>query len=600
MRLTKFSVKNFRSIVEAENITIEPVQALVGGNNCGKSNCLRALQCFLTSGSGGMGIEDFNDASEPCVIECEFSGLVDEEAKRLRPYMLGDKVVLRKEIRVVHDDKKDKDSVKGEYHGYQAEPKDEWLSIQKIEEAAEGRVNWKKIAEENGFLEDVVNDKGGVTKDSYKKWLEGFLAENDVEYDEPVLGDTHALGIPQNLLATLPQLHLLPAITDYSDEIDRRSSSTFFRRLMADLSDRIMDTDPRHQELKAALETVRALLNSSNEEGAPPRLEALGGVEDSLRDVIKRLMPSVEAVQLEVEVEEARDIFSRGVTIRIDDGVITDVLDKGHGMQRSVVFALLQMLISSSGADEGSYERPIILAIEEPELYIHPHSQRLIFRVLKEFAGVTDAANEPEGSDQVIYTTHSPSFIEVWNYHRVGVVRKPDLNSGTIVCQAQSGILGNPDDEKVFKTLTCFGLKHNEVFFADDAIIVEGPEDEIAVIAAARKLGRIVDLPDEIGVSIIVAGGKGDIKKFQKVLNAFSMQYGVLLEQDGHNDAHPENAAILAELNGNRLGRIPDKLEALLGVAQGHFKDQREARIYFDDPANINAALEGVVGDLLP
>ena len=62
-----------------------------------------------------------------------------------------------------------------------------------------------------------------MNKTSYKSGLERYLAENDVQYDEPQLGETQALGIPQNLLSALPELYLLPAITDYSDEIDRRS-----------------------------------------------------------------------------------------------------------------------------------------------------------------------------------------------------------------------------------------------------------------------------------------------------------------------------------------------------------------------------------------
>src|SRR3546814_16188549 len=61
---------------------------------------------------------------------------------------------------------------------------------------------------------------------------------------------------------------------------------------------------------------------------------------ESLRDVVKKLMPTVQSVSLGVEVEASRDIFSKGVSIKIDDGVLTDVLDKGHGMQRSLVFSL--------------------------------------------------------------------------------------------------------------------------------------------------------------------------------------------------------------------------------------------------------------------
>ena len=151
---------------------------------------------------------------------------------------------------------------------------------------------------------------------------------------------------------------------------------------MSDLSDRIISVDPRYQEIEASLGHVRALLNYVAEDGAPARLEALQGIEESLRDAVKELMPSVELIQLSVEVEAPREIFSKGVNIKIDDGVLTDVLDKGHGMQRSLIFSLLQLLIRA-GQERIANTRQIILAIEEPELYIHPHCQRLVFRVLK-------------------------------------------------------------------------------------------------------------------------------------------------------------------------------------------------------------------------
>lgn len=547
-----------------------------------------------------MDAQDFNDPSAPSVIECEFSGLSEHEAARLRPYLLGDKVILRKELRIHDDEAKGRRSVKAEYHGYQAEPHDPWLSLAKIEAEHGARPKWDDIVAAHDLPDYFRTQDGRINKASYKAGLDRYLTENDVLYDEPQLGATQALGIPQNLLSALPELYLLPAITDYSDEIDRRSSNTVFRRLMADLSDRIMSIDPRHRELDEALDRVRALLNCATEEGAPARLEALGSVETSLRDVMKKLMPSVTSISLEVQVEASKDIFARGVTIRVDDGVLTDVLDKGNGMQRSVIFSLLQMLISTARQRNEGAARPFILAIEEPELYIHPHCQRLIFRVLREFAGVVEDDSDPTGSDQVIYTTHSPAFIEVWNYQRIGLVRKPDFATGTTVAQAERGVLGDPNDRKVFKTLTCFGLKHNEVFFARDAVIVEGPEDEIAVIATARKLGRINELPDEIGMSIVVANGKGEVPKFQRVLNAFGLRYAVMLEMDGKDDNDDENARIQELLNGNRVSKIPHKLESLAGVVANHFGDQRHTRIFFSNPDNINASMEAMVAQLLP
>lgn len=598
MRLNTISVRNFRSIKATEKVRIEPLQAFVGENNCGKSNLLRAVECFLSAGAGGADASDFNDQAQAASIECEFAGLSEAERKKLRPYLLeGDRVVLRKELRVVIDQARGKATVKAEYHGYQADPKEFHYSLKKIEDKG-GKPDWQKLATEGGFLELAKTADDKVNKTSFKTGLEQYLLANEVEYDPPVLGETQALGIPQNLLSTLPEFYLLPAITDYSNEIDRRSSSTVFRRLMADLSERLLRIDPRYHEVDDALKRVRALLNVSAEPGAPARLAALGDVEVKLRDTVKGLMPSVKAVSLDIEVDEPKDIFSRGVSIRVDDGVVTDVLDKGHGLQRSLVFALLQMLIQSGRGAGGEGIRPILLAIEEPELYIHPHSQRLIFGVLKAFAGLMDEG-EAKSSDQVLYTTHSPAFIEVGSYERIAVVRKADHHTGTIVRQCDAGVLGTPDDKKGFKLLTSFGLKHNELFFARHAILVEGPEDEVGVIATARKLGRIKDLPDEIGLSIVVTDGKGDVSKFQKVLNAFGFGYGVLLELDGKPETDKQSAPIIENLAGNRIAKVPDRLEDLLKVGR-HFDDQRHAKEFFSDVNNINAEMEALVTALLP
>ena len=541
--------------------------------------------------------DDFNDPAQQATIEAEFAGLSENERKRLRTYLIGDRLILQKRLDIVHDDRSGKTRVDSEYHGYRAEPRDWWLSTTKVIEEKGSRPKWEEIATEHDILDYVRGDDGKVNKASYEAGLTRFLQErDDIEYDAPELGQTQALGIQQNLLASLPEFFLLPAITDYSDEIDRRSSSTVFRRLMGDLADRIMRADPRYSEIEATLTRLRQLFNPTLTGEEPQRLDALSDVEVTLRDTIKSLMPSVDGVQLSVEVEESKEIFSKGVTIKVDDGVLTDVLAKGHGMQRSIVFALLQMLIKS-GQQQGE-ARSIILGIEEPELYIHPHAQRLIYRVLKDFAGLTDDADEALGTDQVVYTTHSPAFVDISRYERIGVVRK-DSAAGTRIRQCDVGVLGTLDERKGFKLLTSFSLKHNELFFARDCIIVEGPEDEVSIIATCRKLGVIADLPDEIGLSIVVADGKGDIPKFQKVLNAFAFDYGVLLELDGKPETDRQTAPILDNLNGNRVAKVSNRLEDALGVGR-HFDDQRHAKKFFSEPVNINKAMEDIVRSLLP
>ena len=120
MKLVGLSVENFRSIRKLENFRVEPLQALVGENNSGKSNILRSIECFLSSGSGGVKPEDFHDRESPVKIEVRFGELDDQERHRLRPYLLDDHLILQKILSVGPDLEK----VASEYHGYRAEPKE--------------------------------------------------------------------------------------------------------------------------------------------------------------------------------------------------------------------------------------------------------------------------------------------------------------------------------------------------------------------------------------------------------------------------------------------------------------------------------------------
>ena len=83
------------------------------------------------------------------------------------------------------------------------------------------------------------------------------------------------------------------------------------------------------------------------------------------------------------------------------------------------------------------------------------------------------------------------------------------------------------------------------------------------------------------------------------MLNAFGCDYGVLLELDGKPESYGQTAPILDNLNGNRLAKVPDRLEDTLGVGQ-HFDDQRHAKQFFSEPANINEEMENIVRSLLP
>src|SRR5690606_24723289 len=109
MKLTALSIKNYRSIKEIKEFKISPFQALLGENNCGKSNILAAIETFLSAGSGGTKNEDFNDSSKAIIIKANFK-VSNENLKRTwKPYLINDELILEKHIWLEIDAKTEKE-----------------------------------------------------------------------------------------------------------------------------------------------------------------------------------------------------------------------------------------------------------------------------------------------------------------------------------------------------------------------------------------------------------------------------------------------------------------------------------------------------------
>lgn len=602
MKLIELSVKNYRSIKSVDDFKITSFQSILGENNCGKSNLLSAIETFLSAGSGGAKAEDFNDKTQQIIIKAKFKISSPTLKKIWKPYLLNDELTLEKHIWIETDAKTLKETVKNEFHGYQAEPTDWFLSEAKIKAAKGDRPKWKEIVEQNG-LPDYFIENGSCTSAIFKKALSKYLSENEVNYDAPDLSATQALGLSSNVVASLPKFYLLKAITDYSDEIDKRSSNTTFRKLMADLSDRILKQDPSYQKIEKALATIEELLNEKKTTNpqAEDRLASIGVIEVKIKELLSRLMPSVEKVTLKVLTEDVKTIFSKGVELSIDDGIETDVLLKGHGLQRCIVFSLIQTLILNErneliNTDPLQVEdSPILLAIEEPELYIHPQLGKLFYDVLQEFGS----------KQQVIYSTHSPRFIDVYESQNIALVTKTKTD-GTKVMNCDITAFVGLTDRKIFQGLTQLNTDVNELFFAKNVIVGEGPEDKIAITETCKKLNKIKVRTEEIDITVVVANGKGNIPFFVRVLNAFKINYVVLhdtdlkpgITVDAENSAKTANKKISDLTKAGKLVLFPIKLETTVGVLQ-HFTDQCDSLTFFSNHANINADLETIINDVL-
>ena len=207
-------------------------------------------------------------------------------------------------------------------------------------------------------------------------------------------------------------------------------------------------------------------------------------------------------------------------------GFEVDVENEGAGVQSAVAIAIAR-------AYAEIVQKPLILAIEEPELYLHPHGCRHFYKILKELS---------QRGVQIIYTTHERSFVNVADLESILLVKKE--NGGTRVYTCRNSITGID----AIKIASKFDEELNEVFFADEVILVEGPEDKIACKLAFERLG--VEL-DKHNISVIDCGGNTGIRPMVEILQSFNIDTYVLIDEDPGNPKTQQLINNLKNLLGN-------------------------------------------------
>jgi hypothetical protein len=199
----------------------------------------------------------------------------------------------------------------------------------------------------------------------------------------------------------------------------------------------------------------------------------------------------------------------------------------------------------------------VVLLIEEPELYLRPQAQRYLYRLLREFA---------RDGNQVIYSTHSPAFLNVSRLDElVFVERLP--STGTRALQPHPV---SPDED--FRVLTEFDAARSELFLARAALLVEGQTEKLVLPFVFSALGYDADRE---AVSIVECGGKPNIPFFSRICSAIRIPFVVVHDSDRRpsGELTPAdralNALIAETADGERVIPLDPDFEAVARVT-GH------------------------------
>jgi putative ATP-dependent endonuclease of the OLD family len=120
-------------------------------------------------------------------------------------------------------------------------------------------------------------------------------------------------------------------------------------------------------------------------------------LEADVETYLKKILPSVNSVKIAPQSRPPYGYRTRfhSPQFIVDDGTATDLDAKGDGVKSLVAISLVRATKASRSLGD------LVVAIEEPELHLHPEAIRELTTVLR------DMAKE----HQVIITTHSPLLV---------------------------------------------------------------------------------------------------------------------------------------------------------------------------------------------
>ena len=528
MHLSRLHIENYRSVRKLDLKFKKGKNILVGKNNSGKSNIIKAIDLILGESSptwnksDNIMDNDFyqGDTNGEIFIWCELSKDAGEQINL--PSVKG--AMFRLKSKNTNEEKKIIDPLSNKANLFEFCSEEGQVKIDN--EYYKNWIGTKSYC--NRSFEDELNEMDVFAFAFRANKMEKTI-NKDLIFLYKKLEDTDwFFAINANLRNELLQSAIIPSFRDPKDQL-RIANYTWYGKL-----------------LKACIKEDNQDLN-----------DAFKKVKDASNNLFKEIQDAVccEKTQIafpntkitfQFNPDTKQDIYKTAL-IYVDDGFNSKLDEKGSGIQSAIVIGLFGYYVRNIAHLNSS-----LLAIEEPEIYLHPHGKRVISDKLNAFL---------EGrKNQVIMTTHSPEFI-----------CSPHEDINIIMVKKEKETIAKNFDFKDTKTKQVLIKKQNaEMFFADAVILVEGA-DKYILESLAEEVGEFTKIKtdgaeknigknwlDEYNISIINCGGKSEFWKYIKILKDLEIPWLLISDFDFIRDGLNEFFTKLGYEPG-----LSDKLNSL-------------------------------------
>ncbi|BBO19060.1 ATP-dependent endonuclease [Candidatus Brocadia pituitae] len=524
------------------------------------------------------------------ILRVTYTQLKDAEISEFQTYLRENKLIVTKKISMV-------DGRFGQKYYAAAMQIPEFAEIRAITAKRDKTAKFKELIDSGKFSGLSGNVKSA---DEVEEIMTSYEAEHS-ELKQPIEKEEQFFG-PKNIgggkLDKYTKFVLVPAVREVEDEISDKKGTSLYQLLDIIVYRRVNARDDIRAFKEKFESELRSLYNSEN-------LKELPKLGESISETLSKFSPGAKLNLNWEDIKPPELSLPKAIPTLIDDDFEGDISRKGHGLQRALIITLLQQLAltttiknaSETHQPESSTEENItiiepdlILAIEEPELYLHPLRCRYLSKLLSELS----IKETNTGRNQILYATHSPFFVDLYKFDQIRFIRKqksPECECANSIAtqysleQAAKALSQITTlDEKLFTkesfrahALPLMDTIANEGFFADAVVVVEGFGD-MGVLWAMQDIMK----KDwhSLGIAIIPARGKNNIDRPVVIFRGFQIPTYFIFDADRRYKGKKEEKETVER--NKRYLKLADAKEEDFPTTQVHetwacFEDEMES-----------------------
>lgn len=527
--ISRVVIKNYRNFKDLD-VDLQHNSVIVGENNIGKTNFIRALQLILdptlSDEDRMLSESDFNDSlknpmdnNQEILIQIYISNYRSNVAIMT---VLSDATVLdtngNETLLLCYKFFPHVNEFGKKEYQYEVYMKDD-LS-RKFGSRERKYINLKVIK----ALRDVEADIRNSKKSPVKKMLEEYRISKDVL--ENIANEYKECG---------DRVLNLDEINDMTMHINERFSEILGNHNY-DISLQAMEVDPTK-----VLGSLKMLMENRSVSDSSLGLDNILYISLVLQMLDDKTIPSF------ISNEEYMDLLTKENSEILNKCYIANV--RGNYVLKTDLDENNSAELYTFMADNGRGNKSVtLLAIEEPEAHLHPIYQRLIYKdVIK------------RNRIPIILTTHSTHITSIAPIKSLVHLHQNEGNTVAHSTASMPMIAGEFLDVERY-----LDVKRGEIFLGQGVLLVEGIAEEYII----PKMAELIGMPlDEKGI-VVCNINCTNFKPYMKMLKSLSIPYAVITDGDFYiiNESSLENEDSNRNYHVMEKDVINDEMRGSLGI----------------------------------